>query len=217
METKIVECLQCGQPVEVLPGLCRCPNAICADCAAQDAQRKAAKYDDAVLRNQWKKVWPAYSNTLVEKLPKQRQSRLVLAWNGPLGLNLWGPPRTGKTRTLYMLLKRLHYSGKHVKPLSPLDVSNELESRSYHRAAWLSRLASVDVLALDDVDKLNLTTEMERSLFCVLDKRAAHNKPVFFTQNSNADEFAKRFKLGGPLLGRVREFCQSIYFGDSTP
>jgi len=128
------------------------------------------------------------------------------------GLNLWGKPDTGKTRTLYLILKREHFNGRSIIIFGPGDFNSECERRAYHRAEWVRRLQSVDLLAFDDFDKMSLTADQEKTFFGIIDRRVSNKKPCLFTHNSNGDALKYKFRLGEPLVRRMREFCKHIHF-----
>jgi DNA replication protein DnaC len=53
---------------------------------------------------------------------------------------------------------------------------------------------------------------MEKDFFAVLNNRMGR-RPVFMTGNSDGEEIEYRFKLGEPLVRRIRDHCLSIHFG----
>jgi DNA replication protein DnaC len=139
---------------------------------------------------------------------------MLLQWKfGTLGLNAWGFPGTGKTRTMSILVNRLHGKGLKIFALAPGDFEAGCQRHNYRRSDWLNKLAKAEVLFLDDFDKMNLTREMEKSLFQVLNWRMGR-KPVLLTHNSTARELEYNFKLGRSLVRRIRDTCLSVHFGE---
>src|SRR5215467_4156809 len=62
-------------------------------------------------RRAWKELCPAeYCNTCPEQLPNAEKFEQVQNWQyGPQGLVVLGPTRRGKTRSVWGLLRRLHF------------------------------------------------------------------------------------------------------------
>lgn len=192
---------------------------MCDECSKNERNKQNEVSRYRMLKQQWNERCPKlYADTLIEKLPLQRQSGKVFRdWHPRQGLNLWGESRTGKTRTAILLLKREHFDGQTWAWYSPQEFTTELESRQYHRAAWLKKLANVDICAIDDLDKLNLTTEMKKTLFCLLDERIINRRSTFLTHNSTAEQLEKAFwSLGKPLVSRLRESFLNVHFGAIT-
>jgi hypothetical protein len=52
---------------------------------------------------------------------------------------------------------------------------------------------------------------MEKDLFSVLTNRMGR-KPVLLTGNSTAKTIEWRFRLGEPMVRRIRDHCRSIHF-----
>ena len=215
-------CLQCGAPVEYDPEFQlgnKDTGVVCADCVRrQDWERRDLARISA-LHDAWQRICPPrYRNTVVESLPYPGRSQEALSWEfgQGMGLNLWGFPDTGKTRTLYVVLRRFHMAGKQVKVFAPGDFSSQLASRDFSRSAWVRGLCSLDFVAFDDMDKLNLTREQELVFFGLLDKRMSHNLPCVFTHNSNAADLEYHFRNGRAMVRRIRQFTKSIHFPERT-
>lgn len=211
-------CKLCGEPVEFEPTLAAANGehgVICQGCVDSQA-RQSSEYDrNLKLTAEWRKLCPPlFQDTRLEKLPCPEKTLAALAWRfyDGHGLNLWGVPNTGKTRTLFLIVNRLHFAGRRCKVFSPADFVSELEARSFHRAEWIRQLARVDVLGFDDMDKLSLTRPQEKLFFALLDKRMTHRRPCLFTHNSTAAELEYTFKTGAPLVRRIRQFTKSIHF-----
>lgn len=209
-------CKLCGHPVDVLPICVRLHTdygAVCDSCIAIQIERqhqadRQKKYE-ADLRLLCP---PCFLDTDERLLPCPDKTELVLQWQyGKHGLNLWGWPGMGKTRTMTLILKRELRDGRSVIALGPGSFRHQCERRSWRRSSWLKALARVDLLFLDDMDKMNLTSEMERDLFAVLSDRMGR-LPVLSTGNSDGDKLKCRFKLGEPMVDRMRRYSQSIYF-----
>jgi len=155
---------------------------------------------------------PCFEDTNFEHLPCPGKSTLALDWlYGAEGLNLWGYPGTGKTRTITLILRSMYTAGHKIIALGPGDFKKLCRSRNFAREGMLDRLSKVDILFIDDMDKMNLTAEMEKDLFSVLTNRMGR-KPVLLTGNSTAKTIEWRFRLGEPMVRRIRDHCRSIHF-----
>lgn len=207
--------------VTILPDLASLANdhgVLCDACGSADAAEEEAK--QAQEREQRRRAAayaamcpPCFADTDVSRLPCPRRSAEAQVWQlRPQGLNLWGIPNTGKSRTASLIVRRELMAGRSVIALGPGDFRRECEARSFKRGAWLKRLAEVDLLYIDDVDKMNLTREMEKDLFAVLNDRMGH-KPLLITGNSHGEELKLQFKCGEALVRRIRDFCYSLHFG----
>lgn len=221
MATETAECIRCHQVVEYDPEITIGEGGVCCEqCArAETAEREQqAKVDRT--REWWERICPArYQDTTVERLPMPDQSQRALdwTWKDGLGLNLWGWPDTGKTRTMYLLLQAQHLRGRKVVVFGPSEFAVELGKRDFKRARWLEGLCKADFLGFDDMDKMTLTRDYEMVFFGLLDKRMAWNKPCIFTHNSTAASLEYQFRSGKSLVRRIRQFTESIYFPSKNP
>lgn len=103
-------------------------------------------------------------------------------------------------------------SGMAVKVFGPGEFGVELAARDFARHSWLKTLFAMDVIAFDDMDKMNLSKEQELVFFGLLDKRMTQKKPCMFTHNSTAEELEYRFRNGKAMVRRIRQFAKSIHF-----
>ena len=212
-----VPCKKCGIPVDIDPdgpvaALAKRTGVYCVVC--MEEERRIPMPSSAPLLPFSRFCPPCFEDTDTDKLPcPVKSARMLLDWKfGTMGLNAWGYAGTGKTRTMSILVRRLYDAGKTIVALAPGDFERECHERRYRRGPWLEKLARVDVLFLDDYDKMNLTREMEKSLFAVLNKRMGR-KPVLLTHNSNARQLEYHFSLGTSIVRRIRDTCLSVHFG----
>jgi DNA replication protein DnaC len=158
---------------------------------------------------------PCFEDTAFEQLPCPRLSILALEWQfGAEGLNLWGYPGTGKTRTISLLLKSMHAAGHSIICFGPGGFRAGCIAHNHRRPPWLDKLSKVDLLFIDDMDKMNLTKEQERDLFEVLTNRMGR-KPVLLTGNASGKCIEYHFRLGEAMVRRIRDHCLSIHFAES--
>jgi hypothetical protein len=211
-----VPCKTCGATVEVEVGgpveaLSKRYGIYCTGCAEENREQRVCYIQEPPPFDTF--CPPCFPDTRIDSLPCAHKSKAALGWcYGPIGLNLWGLPGTGKTRTMSLLLQAIVADHKSVIAFGPGDFRAGCEARNWKRASWLKKLSRVDVLFIDDLDKMNLTREMEKDFFAVLNNRMGR-RPVFMTGNSDGEEIEYRFKLGEPLVRRIRDHCLSIHFG----
>ena len=219
MTTVNLPCLRCGVPVEIvleyrLAGAER--GAICSDCIASDGRSQIDRGLAEQRTAGWRDTCPRqFADTEIKRLPCPAQSAAAMRWkpDSGAGLNLWGMPATGKSRTLFLLLKRAYVAGASVRFFLSGQFEGELEKRAWKRAAWLDRVCLCDVLAFDDLDKCApLSGDHEKVLFSILDRRMANAKPVLLTHNSTAAQLEYNFRHGEAMVRRIRDFTRSVYF-----
>lgn len=212
-----IPCNMCGVAVEVPESLAHW-GACCDDCCRKSSTDQSRHKRSDLLNQHWVRMCPqVYADTVFDRLPSPDHSQKAMEWpfgeqpNG-YGLMLWGWPSTGKTRTMWLILKREHFAGKSVVAFGPGEWAYEAERRNYRRAGWISRLNACDILAFDDVDKFRLTHEQEQALFSIVETRTSKKRPIFFTGNVNGEVLTLNFRLGEPLVRRIREFCVAVHF-----
>ncbi len=195
----------------------RCPACIekgDAEILEKEKARKIKEFDDG-----WKKICPAsFQETDPEKLPCQQGYKAVMQWQpGSRGLILNGPTGRGKSRVAWLLLRRLYYDRVKFIALNSLAGLNYAAkfSRSPEMVEeWVDELISVPILFMDDVFKIKLTESFESVLFSIVDQRTESKKPIIITSNDTGESLSARMTndRGGPLVRRLREFCDSVTF-----
>jgi len=187
------------------------------------AAREAKARQEARLARFMAVCDPEYQESDPAKIPNQNALRKVLAWKpGPRGLFLTGPTRHGKTRSVWMLLRRIM-------------LTTDLRVRAYNGVKWsvavsnafretdqtegfLERIVSTDILLLDDLAKMGFTETQVRAIYGVIEERMANRKPTLITCNSTGKDLLNRLpptwrgEDGESLLARVRESSENIQF-----
>jgi DNA replication protein DnaC len=182
---------------------------ICYGCSeAREAEMKTRWERMA----EWVKQCPkAYRESDWKRLPCRHLINEVQAWQyGKRGVLFAGSPGVGKTRLAYILLKRLHAEGRHVRAMTATDFALAVQEQGgkHKLPEWLKDLCSVSVLLLDDLGKEKLSESVVAQLFHVLDKRMAEELPVLVTTNYKGQHFIERFgEYGEPLYRRLKEAC----------
>jgi DNA replication protein DnaC len=173
------------------------------------------------LQLSWKQLCPpGYQDTSIERLPNASKFQDVQAWTyGSKGLILLGPTRSGKTRSAWKLLERLHYEGKRIAAYSPMDLKLQV-ANAWHRVEtteeWISKLRRVELLFLDDLDTIKFTEAVEETIYDIFENRPTHGRPVISTLNTSGHDLAARMNANGrgaKIVERMREYCDIINFG----
>jgi len=164
---------------------------------------------------------PLYRETDPERL-HYRQRQEVMAWepkSGGKGIWLLGKTRTGKTRTICLLLERLIGEGHRIRAFFHGSFGDDLmevirSDRSFR--AWKRSVVNAPVLFIDDLFANKLTERVETATFEIIDERIAYLRPTIVTTQLTRKEAVGRFhssKRCDALFGRVREFFHVIPSG----
>lgn len=216
-ELTTINCNTCGQPVEVLARWVH-HGVTCEPCIRKASQVALTRDRTADTRALWQRLCPeAFQDTDFDKLPNPVESTKAMEWpynDQPhgYGLMLWGTPRTGKTRTMWLILKREHLAGKVIRAFEPGQFLVSYDENAQHRASWLKRLTTCDILAFDDIDKFKLPRTVEEAFFSIVNTRMSNKRPCFFTGNVAGDALQLKFNQGEPLIARIRESCFPVRF-----
>lgn len=212
LETIKLACNKCGAPVEILAALSKhVKTPTCEECGTrgQEKQEMSAKLER--MRQRWLQLCPPlFRDTIFDKLPRRELSEAAVNWKyNPKGLNLWGFPGTGKTRTAFLILEREHFNGRHCRSIGPGEFQ---AADKAERAKWLKAVERAELVLFDDVDKFKLSAAHEDSFFAVVDHRAKYKRPTLWTGNSSGESLKVMFTHGEALVRRIRQFNTSIHF-----
>lgn len=215
-------CSVCGLPFEYwLVASYRAPKTCLACLDMMDAEaREREKAQQLKIKHEliWDRICPPespYRFTDEAQLPCQQRTKAALLWNyGPKGLILFGPTRRGKTRTLFLILRKLHDKYKSIQFFGPGAFEQTCHECYAHKGATgLKDAQTRDVLALDDFGANKFGAKAEAEFFSVFEARIKAGKPTLFTLNQRGHELAKQLRMGDQIVSRMREFCYSIFFG----
>ena len=167
---------------------------------------------DAARLARWRAVCPEdYQDTKPELL-SQAKLKEVLAWEyGSKGLLLVGPTGTGKTRSLWLLIKRLMMDGYSVEVFPSMRFSHLCSKYfgGFVGPDWTDRLVHhVDVVCFDDLGKSKMTELVEAEFYGIIEDRASRKRPTILTLNMGGEELEARMspERGGPIVRRLREY-----------
>jgi hypothetical protein len=152
-------------------------------------------------------------------LPRPAAYRAVMDWAyGPRGLVIYGRPRTGKTRTIWRLLRDVVAEGFTARLIRGVDFQSQVITLSRTGGEdfeeWFYELVNVDVLAIDDLDKAKWTPRVESELYNLIDLRCGYEMPTIISTNSTGSELLARMspQTGPAIVARITEFCDPINF-----
>ena len=165
---------------------------------------------------------PIYRTYLEERLPQsvnRDEARRVVGWNFPRGRGLYivGETRLGKSMMLYELLRRQAMAGKSVEVMHGLEFKifcgKAIKEPDTAQKSF-NRLASVDILAIDDIGKATSPATIE-GWFYLLERRTTWQRPIVMTANVVGADIKARINddtMAEPLIGRIKEFCEVVLF-----
>lgn len=170
----------------------------CPECLTKAQKQLNAAMPDPNLQR-WQRLTeecPIYRETDINHggFPLSFYREHIEPWRyGSKGLYLYGPSRTGKTRCMMLLVEREVKAGRSAQVLFSGDISSISRNFSSEigRDQIKQRLASVDLLAIDDLYSERLTDTGESFLFEMYDARMRAGKPTLITTN----------RLRGDILG----------------
>ncbi len=219
-----IPCLRCRVEPVTIPESQKIVGGICEHCIETENLLLKEHNRNNHLKEKWNRICPTlYQDTEIDRLPHPMLSMKALKWPylveglpGKsarwIGVNLWGYPRTGKTRTMFLILKKAHFEGRSVKVFGPSQFAQELEMRDFKTASWMRGVTAFDIVAFDDIDKCKLTRQQEDKFFALLDSRISRRLPTFFTGNTHGDDLKLQFRNGEAIIARMREHSVSIHF-----
>lgn len=171
---------------------------------------------------QWQKICPPlFKDTDLALLPQSVRGSAdrVVKWTyGPQGLLIPGVTGKGKTRAVWLLLKRLYVDeGRALRVFDCVQFNhecNEMALQNDRFAAWAEGLVKTDVVFFDDFGKGRFSDRVESEFFAIVDRRMVAKKPVIITTNDNGETLMERMSedRGAPLIRRLKESCHVIPF-----
>jgi len=218
-----ITCKFCGQPfVWTRPaGTPACMESFFPNCHSGCAPtaETASVVNEAMAY--WRMITPKlYQDTDRNKLPVGPGPEGVFSWQYNIGgLLAFGETGTGKTRSVFLLLKRLCQEGKRPLVFTPIEFSHAVAEhmRGSGGRAWIESLSERDLLVFDDLGKGKLTDRVESELFGLIDKRIANMLPTIITTNLTGDtmEGVMTKDRAIPLVRRFREpdYFTTVSFG----
>lgn len=194
-----------------------CPK--CHVGVLQEAEADSRKISTGRRQAEWEAICPPlYRGSERDKLkiPGDVIDR-VLAWMPQAkGIGLAGESGTGKTRLLFMLLRKLHFeqqvgvmafTAKRFEGWCHRMFDKDDEARQKIKAA-----KHRPVILIDDLGKEKYTERVESEFYDLIEHRTSHLLPIFWTANATGQQLAERMAedRGVPIVRRLREFSTVI-------
>lgn len=174
----------------------------------------------------WERVWGGksshYHATSISRLPAPAAASNVLRWKVTLdkGVLLHGNTGSGKTRTVYLLLKDIlmtlgiYPTIKKCAMLRSEIIAAAMDSEAA-RQALLSKLVNCKLLYLDDLGQMAKSDPCEEFMFNLVEERTNLGLPIIATTQHTGDSFAKNFNQplrGAAIIRRLGEACYKVAF-----
>ena len=188
-------------------------------CAEDDRSGTHSLEQEHILESSFMTLCPSiYQETDEKKLPQPYFELKHYALNSK-GILCKGPSRTHKTRSCWMMLRRLHLEG--IKIIALTETQFAQESARLHRCHeidhWLKRLCFCPLLFLDDIGHVAANNQHLQELLHVVEQRTSWKRPIIATTQYTGDELKSKTythaaKTVEAIVGRLREFCEVIEF-----
>lgn len=157
-----------------------------------------------------------------DRIPQVIQAHLatVFAWHpdSPRGVGFVGKSRTGKSRVLFELGRRLYIRGQDVYPTSGIEFAEKVAGQVGNREefeSFMARVKTCKVLLLDDADKMSFTPAVEAAYYGMLETRRRFQRPILASVNSTGAQMTgpegrMSQNRGEPIVNRLRDLCEII-------
>lgn len=95
---------------------------------------------------------------------------------------------------------------------SPQNYMRNYEGHIISPSKYLSRLATVGALIIDDIGKTPSTERADGELFNLVEERTARRRPILWSANCNSEYLATKFgpDRGESLVRRLAEFSTVV-------
>jgi endogenous inhibitor of DNA gyrase (YacG/DUF329 family) len=224
---KVIPCAMCGNDSgwkpEVFYNIAggNFKAVLCNDCyniKAREWQDEQPVVQSQEYHNaRWEDMVPAlYRETEVKKLPEQAKIlwEHLKDWSITLGkgIDILGASRTGKTRTMCLILEKLHKEKIPFKLFLAGQFNAQLADakRSSFYKQWRDEVVNIPVLAIDDLFSEKLTDTTQAGLFEIIEQRMANKKILLITRQVKRSEAVRQFtdpRRCESLFNRIKETC----------
>jgi DNA replication protein DnaC len=192
---------------------------VCDSCH-EERKRMERPEIDLERRKMWwdRKVGSYFYIFEPAKVPPAMQPyyETALSWKpSPRGIGFMGKSRSGKSKVITELGRRLYIEGHDVFPTSGIEFGEKVASQVTEREEWehyINRCKTCKVLLLDDSDKIKWTEACESAFYGMLETRRRFERPILVTVNVNGQEMTRGASLnrGEPIVNRLRDLCEII-------
>lgn len=195
---------------------------ICEPCQAERQAEHAAKRDSEKASARelvWHSVCPATYRDTNPTDPRLNRALVAkaLAWcPSSRGIGFIGPSDRGKTRSLFLALRKAHDAGRHAMAISHnrfskvvIDAFSGGDDDRARGKKTLLDLSRCDALLIDDLGKAPSTERCDAELEELVEVRTSEGLPILWSANGSGEWLINRFGAdrGKPLVRRLAEFC----------
>lgn len=228
MDSKTKKCIECLTDFTYEPILLHGTEVFarprCVPCTAaaaarhQDATEKEA---EKARLEKWHAVCPPiYRDTDIARISAEC-GRAAITWDfkAARGLGCLGSTGIGKTRALFLALRRAFDGGKFCRFTShnafTRTVQTAFAGDGKEREAakhLLDAYQECGVLLIDDIGKPPPTERADAELEELVEQRTSNMRPILWSANGSSAWLIKRMGVdrGEPLVRRLSEFCDII-------
>lgn len=198
---------------------------ICSPCITktqEEAEQRQKKEEAEKKEERWRKICPPiYRDTdQTDERLNREALKAALEWRGDSkGLGFIGTTGRGKTRSLFIALRRAFEAGRscvaithnHFTRVVQDAFAGEGEEKRNARTT-LERLKNWDVLLLDDLGKPPSTDRADSELEELIEHRTAYKLPILWSANGSGEWLIARLgqDRGPALVRRLGEFSTVI-------
>jgi DNA replication protein DnaC len=222
-----VPCKWCQKPfqtdvVEFTNGKSMQAN-MCDNCAEERRRMERPEVDKERRKQTWDRMVGSYYFTFdPDRIPQAIRAHLDDTFNwhpdSPKGVGFLGKSRTGKSRVLFELGRRLYVKGQDVYPTSGIEFAEKVSGQVTNKDDfewYMQRVKHCKILVLDDADKLNFTPAVEAAYYGMLEYRRRFQKPILVSVNCTGAQMATSdrgmsLNRGEPIVNRLRDLCEII-------
>ena len=133
---------------------------------------------------------PALADTDTDRIPQHMlENAMLFNPNGKKGLWIAGPTLSMKSRTLAIIIKKLHKLNVPIRTFfhgafTDQLIENVRSSKSLR--SWKNKLSNAPIIAIDDLFSHKLSEFAEATVYDVLEARINNYKPTIVTTQSSA-------------------------------
>jgi len=220
LDVEIRLCPDCHRPSDG-------PFGVCDSCMAS----REAKHKEALQRERAEKralAWSRMCHLLYRHTDWNHPGlspvlcELAHTWwakdNG-MGLGIYGPTGVGKTRAVWEILRRHHFSGRSVFAATAQQI--QFAVGDFHSDTQMDRNAArklirdckgAGILFVDDIGKERSTAAVAAVLHDIVETRISHKLPILWTSEMTGEDLAQKLgdNYGHGLIRRLREFSTVI-------
>ena len=188
------------------------------DACLPKPERIRVETEEVSREREWFGICPPLYHDSDPKLLKIEPDvlRRVLEWQiSPRGIGLSGVSGAGKTRAMFMLLRKFHFSGVRVRAFSAKKFErwcHNLFDKDDDARIRVLEAHQAAIVFIDDIGKEKYTERVESEFYDLIEDRTAHLRPILWTANASGDQLKRMLgeDRGAPIVRRLREFSEII-------